>query len=127
MDGERGALARMRIQNPELDDELGSFLVARSTKPVEGGIQWTFDPLHKTWSPRPFQAAVFKQILAGISTATLIVAGQRGFRLEDEQERIAEVRDHRFVEIQNVGHMIHWFEPRALASELARFFAICGP
>jgi pimeloyl-ACP methyl ester carboxylesterase len=127
MDGERSALARMRIQNPELDDELGSFLVARSTQPVEGGLQWTFDPLHKTWSPRPFQAAAFKQILAGISTATLIVSGQRGFRLEDEQERIAEIRDHRFVEIPNVGHMIHWFEPRALASELARFFATCGP
>jgi pimeloyl-ACP methyl ester carboxylesterase len=124
---ERSALARMRVQNPELTDELGLFLVARSTRKTNGGIQWTFDPLHKTWAPRPFEAAVFEQFLAEISTPTLVVAGGRGFRLEDEQYRLAKIKHHRFVEIPAVGHMIHWFEPRALATELARFFADHGP
>lgn len=126
IDGLRSALARMRIQNPELSDELGSFLVARSTKQVEGGLQWTFDPLHKTRSPRPFQVSVFRQILRAISVPTLVVAGERGFRLEDEQERMAEIADHRFVEIPGVGHMIHWFAPELLASQLQRFFAEHG-
>ena len=123
MDGERTVLKRMRVQNPELTDELGLFLASRSTKAVDGGIQWTFDPLHKTWSPRPFQADAFGKLLEAISAPTLIVAGERGLRLQDEEERMAKIKHHRFVEIPDVGHMIHWFEPRALASELAGFFA----
>lgn len=122
----RAALSRMRIQNPELTDELGLFLVSKSTKAVEGGIQWTFDPLHKTWAPRPFQAAAFGELLRAIVTPTLVVAGERGFRLQDEADRIAKIPDHRFVEIADVGHMIHWFEPAALATELADFFAEHG-
>ena len=127
MEDERSALKRMRVQNPELTEELGLFLARKSTKPVEGGIQWTFDPLHKTWSPRPFEADSFGKLLQAISVPTLVVAGERGFRLEDEQKRVAEIPSHRFVEIPDVGHMIHWFEPHALASELADFFAKHGP
>jgi pimeloyl-ACP methyl ester carboxylesterase len=119
----RAALKRMRAQNPELSDELGSFLASKSTKQVEGGLEWTFDPLHKTWAPRPFQAEMFEKLLESISTPTLVVAGERGFRLQDEQHRISKIKQHRFVEIPDVGHMIHWFEPRVLAAELTDFFA----
>jgi pimeloyl-ACP methyl ester carboxylesterase len=119
----RHALKRMRVQNPELGDELGMFLAAKSTKAVDGGLQWTFDPLHKTWSPRPFEAAMFSRILAAIETPTLIVASERGMRLADERDRLANIKDHRFVEIAGVGHMIHWFEPERLGSELGAFFA----
>ena len=123
MDGERTVLRRMRVQNPELTDELGLFLASKSTKAVDDGLQWTFDPLHKTWSPRPFQADSFGKLLEAIAAPTLIVAGERGLRLQDEEERMAKIKQHRFVEIPDVGHMIHWFEPATLASELAGFFA----
>lgn len=119
----REALSRMRAQNPELTDELGLFLVSKSTRAVEGGLQWSFDPLHKTFSPRPFQASQFEALLGTIETPTLVVAGERGFRLADEKDRMNKIRGHRFVEIPDVGHMIHWFEPRALASMLTGFFA----
>jgi pimeloyl-ACP methyl ester carboxylesterase len=123
----REALTRMRVQNPELGDALGEFLVSKSTRPVDGGLQWTFDPLHKTRSPRPFQARVFGELLSQISVPTLVVAGERGFRLKDEQSRVARIPHHDFVEIPNVGHMIHWFAADALATELARFFADRAP
>ncbi|MFW2387996.1 MAG: alpha/beta fold hydrolase [Polyangiales bacterium] len=116
-------LKRMRVQNPGLGDELGMFLAAKSTKEVDGGLQWTFDPLHKTWSPRPFQAAMFSDLLQAIETPTLVVAGEHGMRLADEADRVAKIKDHRFVEIPGVGHMIHWFEPQSLGVELASFFA----
>ena len=106
----QAALKRMRAQNPELSDELGLFLASKSTKKVEGGLEWTFDPLHKTWAPRPFQVEMFEKLLESISNPTLVVAGERGFRLPDEQDRISKIKDHRFVEIPDVGHMIHWFE-----------------
>lgn len=127
MEDERAALRRMRVQNPELPDELGLFLVSKSTQAVDGGIEWTFDPLHKTWSPRPFQADAFGKLLEALCTPTLVVSGERGFRLQDEQDRMTKIKRHRFVEIPDVGHMIHWFEPDALAIELGRFFAECGP
>ncbi len=120
------ALRRMRFQNPDLQDDLGSFLVGKSTKAVDGGIRWTFDPLHKTFSPRPFHAASFESLLETIATPTLVVAGERGFRLPDEKERVAKLRDHRFVEIADVGHMIHWFAAEALAAELVGFFGQHG-
>ena len=119
----REALKRMRVQNPELGDELGKFLIEKSTTPVEGGLQWSFDPLHKTWAPRPFQADLFGALLSAITAPTLVVAGEHGFRLEDEQARIARIADHRFEEIPNVGHMIHWFAADRLATVLSDFFA----
>lgn len=122
----REALSRMRVQNPGLPDELGLFLVSKSTRAVEGGLRWSFDPLHKTFSPRPFQARQFEGLLESIETPTLIVAGARGFRLADEKGRIDKIGDHSFVEIPDVGHMIHWFEPHALASTLTSFFAANG-
>lgn len=122
----RDALARMRVQNPELPEGLGLFLVSKSTRAVEGGLQWSFDPLHKTLSPRPFQASQFEALLDSIETPTLIVAGERGFRLPDEEDRMNRIRHHRFVEIPDVGHMIHWFEPQALASTLIEFLAENG-
>ena len=127
MKDEAAALRRMRFQNPELPDELGLFLVSKSTTAVEGGLQWTFDPLHKTFSPRPFQADLFSRTLEAIPVPTLIVAGEQGLRLADEQERMNKIRDHRFVEIAGVGHMIHWFEPQRLSSELVAFFSEHGP
>jgi pimeloyl-ACP methyl ester carboxylesterase len=127
MDSEQTVLRRMRVQNPELSEELGLFLASKSTKLVDGGIQWTFDPLHKTLAPRPFRADVFGQLLEAISAPTLVVAGERGFRIQEEQERMDKIKQHRFVELPDVGHMIHWFEPRALSSELIGFFAERGP
>jgi pimeloyl-ACP methyl ester carboxylesterase len=123
----RAALKRMRAQNPELSDELGLFLASKSTKKVDGGLEWTFDPLHKTWAPRPFQVEMFEKLLDSISNPTLVVAGERGFRLQDEQDRMSKIKQHRFVEIPDVGHMIHWFEPQILAAELTEFFATHRP
>jgi len=122
----RAALSRMRVQNPTLPDDLGLFLVGKSTRKVDGGLQWSFDPLHKTFSPRPFEPGRFEALLASIETPALVVAGERGFRLADEKSRIGKIPNHRFVEIPEVGHMIHWFEPLALASALLEFVASDG-
>ncbi len=127
MKDEAEALRRMRVQNPELSDELGLFLVSKSTTAVEGGLRWTFDPLHKTLSPRPFEPDLFSRTLQAIPVPTLIVTGQQGFRLADEQARVSKIQNHRFVEIADVGHMVHWFKPEELSSVLAVFFSECGP
>ena len=111
---------RMRLQNPELSDELGLFLAEKATKPVDGGRAWRFDPLHRSTAPMPFRIEVFGAFLERIKVPTLVVAGERGFRLPDEQERANRIPNHQFVEIPNCGHMVHWFEPKALGTAIAR-------
>lgn len=116
------AVTRMRRQNPALSDELGAFLAEKGTRAVEGGRQWRFDPLHRTPSPSLFQAAIFTGYLAAIEVPTLVVAGEKGYRLADEQERLGALRDGRLVEIPGAGHMMHWEAPDALAEALAEHF-----
>lgn len=117
------AVARMRLRNPELPEELGRFLAEKNTRPVAGGRVWRFDPLHRTTSPMPFRREIFDAFLQRVAVPTLVVMGERGFRLPDEQERFAQLRDGRFVEIPDVGHMVHWLKPAALAAHVAELVA----
>jgi len=112
------AVTRMRMQNPELPAELAYFLAEKGTVEVDGGLEWTFDPLHRTTSPGIFSAAVFATFLRRIDAPTLIVGGARGFRTDDHEERVAAIPDAREVVIDDVGHMVHWLEPERLADEV---------
>ncbi len=117
------ALARMRVHNPELPEELGLMLAEKSTRPVPGGRAWRYDRKHWVTSPMPFRREIFDAFLGRIEVPTLVVMGERGFRLPDEKERYACLRRGRFVEIADVGHMIHWLAPQALADHIAAFIA----
>ncbi len=116
------AVSRMRRQNPALSEELGAFLAEKGTRPVEGGREWAFDRLHRTPSPSVFQAALFIEYLRAITVPTLVVAGEKGYRLGDEADRLAVIPDARLVELPAVGHMMHWEAPEALADTLAEHF-----
>jgi len=116
------AVTRMRRQNPALTEELGAFLADKGTRAVDGGRQWAFDPLHRTPSPSVFQAALFIEYLRAIAVPALVVAGEKGYRLADEAERLAALPDGQLVELPGVGHMMHWEAPEALADALAEHF-----
>lgn len=116
-------VARMKLQHRSLDDELARFLVDKSTKEIDGRRKWSFDPLHRTTAPMPFRIEIFGAFLSRIKVPTLCVFGEDGFRLPDERERFASLSDGEFVELPDVGHMIHWFKPTVLAEEWLRFVA----
>ena len=115
------ALARMRIQTPELSDELGLELAARSTRAVPGGYVWSFDPLHRTRGPYPFDAGAFREHLRAIAAPTLFVEGERGYRVADQEERRAAVPRAETLVIPGVGHMMHWLAPAAVAEAIDAF------
>lgn len=117
------AIQRMRVQNPDLPDELAAFIAEKSTRPAPSGEGrvWTFDPLHQTTSPTQFRTEVFATFLSRITAPALIVVGEKGFRLPDERARAASIADHRFVEIPGATHMIHWIAPDALSAAILSF------
>ncbi|HJL04825.1 MAG TPA: alpha/beta hydrolase [Polyangiaceae bacterium LLY-WYZ-15_(1-7)] len=118
-------LRRMRMQNPQLDEEKGRFLAEKATRPAEGeegeGRLWRFDRLHRTTSPMPFRVEIFGAFLERIAVPTLVVLGEKGFRLPDEAERYGRLADHEVVEIAGAGHMLHWEKPDELADAWLAF------
>jgi len=118
-------LKRMRVQNPDLDDAWGGFLAEKATKPGPDGegLVFRFDPLHRTTSPVPFRLSSYRAFLGRITAPTLIVGASQGFRVEGEKDRAGEIASHRFLELEGVGHMIHWFAADALTEALTTFFA----
>ena len=112
------AVKRLRAQTPALPEELARFLAEKATTRSGEGLRWRFDPLHRTTSPLPFARDAFVSFLSRIDAPALIVSGGRGFRTEDHAERVAALRSAREVEIPDVGHMIHWLAPDALAGAI---------
>lgn len=109
-------LTRMRLQNPHLGDEKGRFLAEKSTRATpSGGRAWRFDRRHRTTSPMPFRVEVFGPFLERLTLPVLYVAGEKGFRVPDEGERLARLPTPPTVhELAGAGHMLHWEQPEAL-------------
>ena len=92
---------------------------SKSTRPADGGLQWTFDPLHKTWSPRPFETQSFCRRLEAIERLPSSSLASAAFGSADEEDRMAKIKQTSVRRDPDVGHMIHWFEPLVLAATLA--------
>jgi len=111
------AVARMRYWNTTLASEVAERLAERITEPhPEGGLRWTWDPLHRATAPVPFSAELFQQWIRAITAPTLLVEGSASlFRVPDGAERAASLTDARSVTIDGAGHLIHHDRPEALA------------
>ena len=111
------AVARMRYWITTLASEVAERLAERITEPhPEGGLRWTWDPLHRATAPVPFSAELFQQWIRAITAPTLLVEGSASlFRVPDGAERAASLTDARSVTIDGAGHLIHHDRPEALA------------
>ncbi|HWV38544.1 MAG TPA: alpha/beta hydrolase [Vulgatibacter sp.] len=117
------ALGRMRVQNPALPDDLGLELAARSTRKVDGGYEWSFDPVHRTRGPYPFRAETFLPYLRAIRAPTLLVDGEHGYRAADHADRVTALPHAERLELSGVGHMMHWFAADAVAEAIHAFLS----
>ncbi len=116
------AVARLRVQNPRLKDDFGHFLALKSTRATEAGYVWRFDRRHRTTAPMPFRVELLAAFLRRISVPVLYVAGERGFRVPDEAERLAQVPTPvTQVVLPGAGHMLHRDEPAAIADAWLTF------
>lgn len=119
------ALERLRVMHPTLPDDLGLVLAERAVKPHASGVgyTWRFDPLHQTQSPMPFRLDLYRAFLDRIEAPTLVLLGEKGLRLGDEDERIGRIRNARKVELAGQGHMVHWHVPDLVATHIAGHLA----
>lgn len=109
------AAQRLRQQHGDLDETLARLLAQKGTREVPGGLEWRFDPLHRTTAPMPFRPEGLCSLLARIEPPVLVVSGTRGFRTEDHATRVAAIPRAREVDLDGVGHMMHWHAPDRLA------------
>lgn len=118
-------IARMRIQNPELDDEVGAELAGRATRTLQTDdgprLAWTWDPMQRTRGPMEFDTAHLFSFMDAITAPTLYLHGEKGYRWPDQADRLSHIADVRSLEVPGVGHMLHWFAPDAVAVALADF------
>lgn len=119
------ARERLKSNHTAIPDELlATRVVHLVTTNAEGGLEWAFDPLHRTTSPAGFQALLYKAYAARIECPVLYVGGgPTGFHPTDEAERLAVIKDLEHKELDGAGHMIHWTRPAELAELVLGFFA----
>lgn len=127
------ALRRLIAAHPRVPREvLESRLPLLVTSVSEAGAEtetetesarWKYDPMHRTTSPIPFFASVFRAYAARIACPVLYVSGGAlGWRVPDEGERLAAFGTRpAHVDIPDAGHMMHWTAPEALARALVDF------
>lgn len=128
------AAERLRRMNPGLPPAQALALATRVTRPAlpddphaepgEGGLVWTWDPLHRGRSPVPFRAELHKRYLAHLTMPVLLVEGERSpmRHLPDRDARIAALPAPPQLALLNAGHNLHYDAPAALAEALAAFF-----
>lgn len=120
-----GAGAKQLQQtNPRLRGELAMELALSGMKQNENGKWvWKFDPLHRTSSPQPFYSAQTIEFLRRIECPVLIVDGRQTHHSPrpESRQRLEVVRNKRFAEVDNAGHMVHQDNPQRLAELVADF------
>jgi pimeloyl-ACP methyl ester carboxylesterase len=129
MDNAAGVLARLVLQHPLVPRAVLATRVPVLARDLgDGRFVWRFDPLHRSSSPTPFLAEMYRAFLARLDVPTLIVGGgPEGYHPPDEAERIAAVPNATHLEIAGAGHMMHWTKPAELSAALLGFFGSLPP
>jgi pimeloyl-ACP methyl ester carboxylesterase len=122
---EEDAMRRLIAAHPRVSREvLASRLPHLASRTEDGRLIWRFDPLHRTTSPMPFFAKVYGAFAARIACPVLYVTGgPLGWRVPDEDARVATFANVTRIDIPDAGHMMHWTAPNVVAHALVDFFA----
>ena len=136
------AAARMRENNPSLSEAAALHFARHGTQPVEGGVQFTFDPAHRRRFGVALDEAQTLAYLGAVECPRLVIAGSRGLLATDGggtlhqlherrqnrislgddrvRARLAALRARDPVRIDG-GHHVHLDSPAEVARALASF------
>jgi pimeloyl-ACP methyl ester carboxylesterase len=114
------ALSRLALNHPGVAPDVLATRAPRLVREVEPGrYVWAFDPLHRTRSPMPFFASLYREYAHAVTAPVLWVSGGvSGFHPEDEAARLAAFARLDQITLDDAGHMVHWTQPTRLAQAL---------
>lgn len=117
------AASRLRSYNPRLTEDFSLHLAKHGTRAAKNskGVQWKFDPLHRTRSPQPFYLEQARAFWTRITAPTLIVRGGLSPMAWDPLESRETIPLHRNLCIPEAGHMVHHDQPELLAEAVLTF------
>lgn len=119
---------RVRKNHPTLDAETALFVAQCWGRLCDDGlIRLRSDPKHLINMPRTYRQSESDAIWAEITAPTLFVdAGNSPLRdalgKDELERRRAQFQQHQTVELEGVGHMMHFEAPETLADTLRDFF-----
>ena len=101
--------ARLSKLWPTLTAERVLELAGWMTVPTEdGGLKWSYDPVHRTRTPMVFRPDRWAPFLSAITCPTLTVAGGKSwYRWPDLESRRANLVNRTHCHIENGSHMLH--------------------
>ena len=117
------AAARLQAQNPRLSSAMAHHLAVHGTRPSpDGGVVWSYDPLHRSPSAKPFYLSEWRAFWGRMPGPVLLVrGGESPFSLPDAQERLLALPSPIVRDVTDAGHNVHHDQPDVLA-ELLRGF-----
>jgi pimeloyl-ACP methyl ester carboxylesterase len=118
------ALERLKKRHGTIaSDVLERTLDHLVTTLADGTVNWAYDPLHRTISPVPYQAALFMEFAKLVQCPVLFLSGgASGWHPPDEDARLGAFHSLERHDIEGAGHMMHWTEPALVGRRLLEFF-----
>lgn len=126
-DSVKDAAVRMMELNQHLSEARALELASGGTEPAplpDGGtgVAWSFDPLHRSPSARPFNFEEFQSYIRGVSAPVLaLYGGDSSFPLGELDTRHRMVRELRAAVVERTGHNMHHDRPEVI-TEATRFW-----
>jgi pimeloyl-ACP methyl ester carboxylesterase len=113
------AAHKLQAVNGRLTSTRALQLAETGTEPVDGGVVWRHDPLHRTPSSRPFRVEEARPLWQAIEQPVLsIYAGESEWMPRDLRERHGHLRHRTVATLPGAGHNLHHEQPELLAAAL---------
>lgn len=119
MDDVASAAERLRRLNPGLGQDFALALATRTTTPhPAGGVQWTWDPMHRTRAAVAYDEARHRAILGRITAPVVLAHGTRSWYPEVPglATRRSAIGSLRASVPLDAGHALHIDKPDAVAA-----------
>lgn len=116
------AATRMREAQSGLSEAASLLLARHGSRPVEGGVEWTWDPAHRRTFGSTLDEAQLLACFRAVRCPVQIIHATQGFSFDDQQmaTRLAALRASAPVRLEG-GHHVHLDQPAAVADALVRF------